>query len=267
MRPNAGETEIVNQVAATTDPTRTLGRILLVEDLEHNRDLARTVLANVGHKVDTAENGAEAVAAVQLKTYDLVLMDVQMPVMDGVTATKKIRELAPPVSSIPIIAMTANVLPRQVISFREAGINDHVGKPFKKAELLETVNTWLMRIHPTLSSQQLHDTTALDEVRKMMGADWVTSGLTRLQLQIAEAFGDEAAALRERELTARRAHALVSHAALLGFLDLSKLCAKLEEACTSGQDLYSPLQQAKGSAHIADGLVREQLTARATQVS
>lgn len=121
------------------------GRILLVEDLEHNRDLARMILMNAGHKVDTALNGAEAVLAVQAKTYDLILMDIQMPVMDGVTATKRIRELDHASSNVPIIAMTANVLPQQVRTFWEAGMNDHVGKPFQKAALLQKVDAWLRR--------------------------------------------------------------------------------------------------------------------------
>jgi CheY-like chemotaxis protein len=95
--------------------------------------------------VDTAENGAQAVEAVQAQTYDLVLMDIQMPVMDGITATQKIRELDHPAGQVPINAMTANVHPHQVKAFGEAGMNDHVGKPFKKAELFQKVNTWLAR--------------------------------------------------------------------------------------------------------------------------
>jgi CheY-like chemotaxis protein len=102
------------------------GRVLLVEDLEHNRDLARIILEKAGHEVDTAENDAEAVAAIESRTYDLVLMDIQMPVMDGVTATQKVRQMDEPLRSLPIIAMTANVLPHQVKAFAEAGMNAHV---------------------------------------------------------------------------------------------------------------------------------------------
>lgn len=143
--PRAEESAIAAQLTGASAIASISGRILLVEDLEHNRDLARTILVSAGHEVDTAENGEQAVAAVQTKAYDLVLMDIQMPVMDGVTATKMIRELDHSARNIPIIAMTANVLPQQVAAFGEAGMNDHVGKPFKKAELFQKVNTWLQR--------------------------------------------------------------------------------------------------------------------------
>jgi CheY-like chemotaxis protein len=135
----------IGQARVVSTSAGTPGRILLVEDLEHNRELAQMILTKAGHEVDTAENGMQAVEAVQAKSYDLVLMDVQMPVMDGITATRRIRELDHPAARVLIIAMTANVLPHQVKAFGAAGMNDHVGKPFKRAELLETVTTWLAR--------------------------------------------------------------------------------------------------------------------------
>ena len=94
-------------------------RILLVEDVEINQELARAVLERVGHQVDVAADGTEAIVAVQTKQYDLVLMDIQMPGMDGITATRHIRAMDHPSSILPIIAMTANVLPQQIAHFRE----------------------------------------------------------------------------------------------------------------------------------------------------
>jgi signal transduction histidine kinase/CheY-like chemotaxis protein len=120
-------------------------RILLAEDLEINQEIASSVLRAAGHEVDIVPDGAAAVWAVQNKTYDLVLMDVQMPVMDGVAATQAIRALQGPVRNIPIIAMTANVYAEQVASFKSAGMNDHVGKPFKKDELYAAVEHWAIR--------------------------------------------------------------------------------------------------------------------------
>ena len=118
-------------------------RILLAEDNEINQEIARAVLEAVGHQVDLVADGVQAVNAVQAKAYDLVLMDVQMPVMDGMTATQRIRALAHPASRLPIIAMTANVLPQQIGQVRSAGMDDHVGKPFKKEELYAAVDRWL----------------------------------------------------------------------------------------------------------------------------
>jgi CheY-like chemotaxis protein len=72
-------------------------------------------------------------------------MDVQMPVMDGITATDRIRGMGGPFATLPIVAMTANVLPDQIARFKQAGMNDHVGKPFQAAELLATIARWTER--------------------------------------------------------------------------------------------------------------------------
>jgi CheY-like chemotaxis protein len=117
-------------------------RILLVEDNDINQEIARAVLQGAGHTVDVAADGSAAIEAVLARSYDLVLMDVQMPVMDGIAATQAIRALDHPASRLPIVAMTANVLPQQVEKFREAGFDDHVGKPFKKEQLYSAVAKW-----------------------------------------------------------------------------------------------------------------------------
>jgi signal transduction histidine kinase/ActR/RegA family two-component response regulator len=117
-------------------------RILLVDDAEINLEIARAVLEGAGHRVDVARHGAQALAAVQESAYDIVLMDVQMPVMDGVAATRMIRDLKGPARDVPIIAMTANVYAEQVAHFLSAGMSGHVGKPFDRAELLGAVAAW-----------------------------------------------------------------------------------------------------------------------------
>lgn len=249
--PRADKDAAVQKLAPTMSGPLTSGRLLLVEDLEHNRDLARMILEKAGHRVDLAANGAEAVAAVLANSYELVLMDVQMPVMDGVTATQRIRALDGPVSRIPIIAMTANVLPHQVKAFGEAGMNDHVGKPFKKAELLQKVSTWLQRANIQEPPRDQTD-AALEELDELMGAEWVASGLEKLRQQIEETFKDETASLADPERLARCAHALVSHAALLGFNELSELCRNLEHACGRGKDPAGPFGRAKAAAQAAD---------------
>jgi signal transduction histidine kinase/ActR/RegA family two-component response regulator len=118
-------------------------RLLLVEDVAVNRELVRVILESFDIEIDTATNGAEAIDAVSRAAYDLVLMDVQMPVMDGLTATANIRALPDPdMRRLPIIAMTANVLPDQVKRCLNAGMNGHVGKPINPAALLETIAVW-----------------------------------------------------------------------------------------------------------------------------
>lgn len=118
-------------------------KILLVEDNEFNRLVAIDTLEDLlpGIFIDVAVNGAEAVEMVKIKPYDLLLMDIQMPVMNGVEATQKIRqELKPPTNAVKIIAMTANVLQENVQQYLEVGMNGYISKPFKTDELLQKMN-------------------------------------------------------------------------------------------------------------------------------
>jgi PAS domain S-box-containing protein len=118
-------------------------RLLLVEDVDVNRELVRVMLEPFDIDIESATNGVEAIEAVMRSAYDLVLMDVQMPIMDGMTAAARIRELEDPAQPrLPIIAMTANVLPDQVRRCLAAGMDGHVGKPINPAELLETIAAW-----------------------------------------------------------------------------------------------------------------------------
>ena len=104
-------------------------RILLAEDVEMNQLLAVALLEKQGHDVTVVGNGAEALARVQVQKFDLVLMDVQMPVMDGIEATRRIRTLGGKFARLPIIAVTANVMPDDIACFRNMGMSDHIGKP------------------------------------------------------------------------------------------------------------------------------------------
>ncbi len=104
-------------------------RVLLAEDVEMNQLLAVALLERAGHMVTVVGNGAEAVEAVQAADYDIVLMDVQMPVKDGIEATVDIRALGGRYADLPIIAVTANVMRDDIARFRAAGMSDHLGKP------------------------------------------------------------------------------------------------------------------------------------------
>ena len=114
-------------------------RILVADDAAANRELAVAILGGLGVAVETVEDGAQAVEAARNGAYDLILMDVHMPVVDGLDATRAIRRLDGPVGQTPIVALTANVQPEQVQRCREAGMDDHVGKPIQVAELLRVI--------------------------------------------------------------------------------------------------------------------------------
>ena len=118
--------------------------LLLVEDNEINQQVARELLESFGIRVAMAENGEEAIARLQEEPFDGVLMDMQMPVMDGITATREIRK-NPALANLPIIALTANVYVSEQNAFLAAGMNDHIGKPLDPDRLIATLAKW---IHP-----------------------------------------------------------------------------------------------------------------------
>jgi signal transduction histidine kinase/CheY-like chemotaxis protein len=182
--------------------------VLLVEDNEINQQVAREILEGAGLNVTLATNGKEAVNAVKEKTYDAVLMDVQMPVMDGYTATRKIREwqtevssqksevrkegsaLSPQSSALPIIAMTAHAMAGDADKSIAAGMSDHVTKPIDTDQLFVTLQKWIKPVAERTVVQkssgrdepaQPDQTVALEEElpESLPGFD-LTAGLSRL---------------------------------------------------------------------------------------
>lgn len=117
-------------------------RILLAEDNAINQMLATALLEKAGHRVDAVVNGAEAVDAVAAAAYDMVLMDVRMPEVDGLEATRRIRALSGARSDLPIIAMTANALAEERDACLAAGMNDHIAKPIDEDDLMRAVGRW-----------------------------------------------------------------------------------------------------------------------------
>jgi CheY-like chemotaxis protein/anti-sigma regulatory factor (Ser/Thr protein kinase) len=235
--------------------------ILLVEDVEINQELVRTILEAAGHRVDIVSSGEEAISAVQAKAYDLVFMDIQMPGMDGMTATRRIRELAHPCSRVFIVAMTANVLPQQVRSFIEAGINDHIGKPVRRDELLRKIGEWLPGTNglplQQESSQDRHsfDENCFEDFRRTIGAERLHQWIARFGEQLTSTFAGEASVCADRGEIAKWAHSLVPQAALLGFPELAERCTALERACVTGQDISPSLEQVCQAARKAQGVL------------
>jgi two-component system sensor histidine kinase/response regulator len=191
-------------------------RVLLVEDNEINQQVAKEILESAGLNVIVASNGQEAVDAVKTNAYDAVLMDVQMPVMDGYTATRKIREwekevilrraqpsrgqktedrkedsaLSPQSSELPIIAMTAHAMAGDEDKSLQAGMNGHVTKPIDPYQLFSTLQKWIKPNEERVQVQQPRVPVGSPELDKavseeefpasLMGFD-LTDGLKRLQ--------------------------------------------------------------------------------------
>jgi two-component system sensor histidine kinase/response regulator len=139
----AGSAPAPQAAAPATDFEQLKGaRVLLVEDSKLNQIVAKGILAETGVAVDLADNGEIAVSKVRERPYDIVLMDMQMPVMDGISATKAIRADAR-FAALPIVAMTANAMASDREQCLAAGMNDHVAKPIDPQELFAKLRRWI----------------------------------------------------------------------------------------------------------------------------
>jgi len=134
-------------------------QVLLVEDNEINQQVAQEILQGGGLNVTVANDGQEAVNAVKDFSYDAVLMDIQMPVMDGYTASREIRNLESETQNIPIIAMTAHAMAGDEAKSMEAGMNDHITKPIDPDQLFATLQKW---IKPVAERAAVQMPTVLD---------------------------------------------------------------------------------------------------------
>ncbi len=222
------------------------GSILLVEDLEYNRDLAWSVLTQAGHDVDVAAHGAEAVEMARRAAYDVILMDIQMPIMDGLTAAARIRDLRHPAAQVPIIALTANVLPHQVKAFGEGGMNDFIAKPFRKCELLEKVALCLDRSGEA-DCPAASDQADAESAIELLGEEKFGRAVKELCRRIEEAFVGPAPQLDRHEI-ARRAHDVISLSGMLGFSALAETCLALEDACRKEGDISAAFAAAREAA-------------------
>jgi CheY-like chemotaxis protein len=187
---------VVRLLGGTVDGVRTVGdtpsdafeqltgimgaRILLVEDNELNQEVAIDLLTDAGFTVDLAQNGQIALEKVKVADYDLVLMDMQMPVMDGITATREIRkELR--LQALPIVAMTANAMQGDRDHCIAAGMNDHVAKPIEPEALWLALLKWIKphSARPAMEAPKLLMVPDIDLPSGIDGLDMV-NGLRRV---------------------------------------------------------------------------------------
>lgn len=229
-------------------------RILLVDDLSINLEIVGEMLTTAGHIVSFASNGPSAIASYREQRHELILMDVQMPDMDGLETTRHIREIDATAREVPVIALTANVFSQQVASYRQAGMNDHLGKPFHRDALLAMVESWTgegaRRRDVALQGSEVEragserveaDKPVLDmgcqgELVGLIGPEKVAELLARLR-------DDLPARLRSATSDALRAdaHVMVSTSGLLGFAQLSAAAGGLEQAIEAERDIAAPL--------------------------
>ena len=136
-------------------------RILVVEDQPDNRQIIRDMLAGTGYEITEAENGEEALAAIAKQRPDLILMDIQLPIMDGYAATRRIKN-DPALKSIPIIAVTSYALSGEEKKAREAGCDDYVPKPYSPRQLVAKIWQYLSSWPDLFPELDLPGAPALD---------------------------------------------------------------------------------------------------------
>ncbi|MFT5377861.1 MAG: two-component system sensor histidine kinase/response regulator, partial [Candidatus Latescibacterota bacterium] len=241
-------------------------QILLVEDNEINQQVATELLQDAGFYIDLAENGQLGVDKVRIGEYDLVLMDMQMPVMDGITATLEIRA-DERYGDLPIVAMTANVMTGDRDRCLAAGMNDHIAKPIDPVALFKTLLEWIPpgeRQGPTTTkTDQVMPDRARDEgaeepidrfhqLEQVKGLDTAT-GLQRVagkrdfyeKMMRQFCDGEQAGAIdmikellaeQDRKAAERAAHSLKGVAATLGAIELGQRAQGLETAIGGGDE-------------------------------
>ncbi|MFZ1985958.1 MAG: response regulator [Desulfatitalea sp.] len=231
-------------------------RILLAEDYLTNQQVALMHLTSAGYQVDVANNGREAVDLFARGLYDLILMDLEMPVMDGCAAARAIRGIEKerrasrqdsPTAEIPIVAITAHALKGYDEKSRQAGMNDFMTKPFRRRTLLGTVQRWLdERPAPAGQADQIRagvegsTATPIDWERALeefLGQEAVlTQVLTDFQKHVRDqlAMIAQALAAADKETIRTQAHAIKGGAANLTAEPLAAIAARLEAIGRSG---------------------------------
>jgi signal transduction histidine kinase/DNA-binding response OmpR family regulator len=252
----AGPNGHLSPTVRPASPSRPL-RILLVEDNVFNQQVGLRMLESLGYSADLAENGAVALQAVQQRPYDLLLMDVQMPVMDGLEATRRIRQLSD-LRQPRIYAMSASVLDNERQACLDAGMDRHLAKPFRRRELEEVL------AEVTAASQSLEagagggptNASELTWLIEQIGSEGaievaheIVSGAEPALMSLQQACdAHDSPRLRSEAL------ALKAHCELVGATSAASACEALADACIAGQD--AELTQA---VQIAIAAYREQV--------
>jgi CheY-like chemotaxis protein len=214
-------------------------RILLAEDNAVNQKVALRLLERMGYRADVAGNGLEAVEAVSRQPYDVVLMDVQMPEMDGLEASRRINRDRSPAQRPHIIAMTANAMQGDREKCLAAGMDDYITKPIRIEALVAALGKTRPRSQPSDSpaeDQPPIDLRTFADFRETMGADFIGEVIEIFYEDSPELLKNlqHALAVNDVELFRRSAHSLKSNSASLGAMKLSELAKELEALGKAG---------------------------------
>jgi two-component system sensor histidine kinase/response regulator len=229
-------------------------KILLAEDNPVNQEIAVTMLRKRGYDVDAVENGRLAVERVSATRYDIVLMDIQMPELDGYQAAERIRAM-PACRDLPIVALTANVRSDERERCLSHGMNAYLSKPFKPFELFGTVEGWGARAPAAPPTAPLSPSPlGLDKFRREMAAVGAGEAVDGIIASFAGNLGTwmkeigAAAEAGKAAEVARLAHAFRSSAAQLGAAKLAGLLKEIEVSAEANGDLGAILERLREEA-------------------
>ncbi|HYC01846.1 MAG TPA: ATP-binding protein [Azospirillaceae bacterium] len=203
-------------------------RILVAEDLAYNRLLVSTYLRRAGHEVETAVDGAEALASVRTEAFDLVLMDMQMPVMDGLEAARAIRALPGAAGRVPILALTANIMVEEIAACRDAGMDGHVAKPVERDRLLAEIARVAGGSEPRppepAAGMPAQDRAVWRSLVESIGETVAVELLDHMRAAAGAARDALVAAPGDADALRFQSHAMGAMAASLGFQALAEAC-------------------------------------------
>jgi two-component system, sensor histidine kinase and response regulator len=258
-------------VGSRARPESELGHVLLAEDYPVNRMVAIAMLERLGYRVDAVGNGKEAVEALSSVPYAAVLMDVQMPEMDGYEATAEIRRREGSGPRTPIIAMTANAMQGDREKAIEAGMDDYVAKPVGREELEAVLRRWIPRPEegPPVQNDEDSGPSAVDlpilQSRRGPQKEEEPDKLARIVTLFVEDVPIQLAAIRravergEAQEVEEKAHMLKGGSGYMGAARLAQMCARLEESGASGDLSRAP--ELLDAIEMEFGRVRPALTA------
>jgi len=234
-----GEPEAEVDARCEPEPARGPLHVLVADDNAINQRLLAALLQSAGHSVTVAANGRQAVEAVMRENFDVVLMDVQMPVMDGIQATHHIRALARPKCEVPIIALTADALHDAPERYRGVGMDLYLSKPLSAAVLFRVINEITAEGRPrsgAAAGTPTLDESAIEALRGFLKPDEFEALLTESLTDIVarmQRLGDRLEAL-DGGAAAKEAHDLVSVAGNCGAGAVSAMARDIERACKQG---------------------------------
>ncbi len=253
------------RVAELTKKTDRPLNILLAEDNEVNQRVATAMLEGRGHMVDVVGNGREAVDAVQEKLYDVVLMDVQMPELDGYSATERIRSI-PRLQDLPIVALTAHAMAEARERSRSAGMTDFLTKPFRANDLFVCVERFGTS-DVSNAEAEVDIASGVDVIA--LRSDWAQAGLAKAMNEIIDTFIEdvsgqlpslnEAVEANDLERAGRIAHNLKSSSGSLYAKRLADIFRKIEQASSDGriEELRSLTAEAAGEFDVVCAVFTE----------